>query len=57
MINGRSFFDRPIINDLKTYNNIIKIATGQGDAYTAACLLDYPNFEKYCKLIAIDLGK
>ena len=31
MINGRHFFDQPVKNDLKTYDNIRKIATGQGD--------------------------
>ena len=57
MIDGRNFFDQPIKNDLKTYDNIRKIATGQGDDYTTGCLLDYPYFEKYYKLIAIDLSK
>ena len=33
MINRRKFFDQPIKNDLKTYDNIRKIATGQGDDY------------------------
>ena len=41
MIDGRYFFDHPIKNDLKTYHNIRKIATGQGDDYTTGCLLDY----------------
>ena len=49
--------DQPIKNDLKTYDNIRKIATGQGDDYTTGCLLDYPYFKKYYKLIAIDLRK
>ena len=31
---GRDFFDQPIENDVKTYENIKKIATGQGDDYT-----------------------
>ena len=30
IIDGRNFFDQPIKNDLKTYDNIRKIATGQG---------------------------
>ena len=47
----------PIENDLKTYGNIRKIATGQGDNCTTGCLLDYPNFKKYCKLIALDLSE
>ena len=33
------------------------VATGQGDDYTTACLLDYPYFKKYYKLITIDLSK
>ena len=31
IIDGKSFFDQPIKNALKTCNNIIKIATGQRD--------------------------
>ena len=30
---------------------------GQGDDYTTRCLLGYPYFKKYCKLITIDLSK
>ena len=56
MIDGRNLFDKPLKNYLKTYN-IRKIATGQGDNYTTGCLLDYPYFKKYYKLIAIDLSK
>ena len=40
-----------------TYDNIRKIPAGQGDDYTIGCLLDYPYFKKYYKLIAIDLSK
>ena len=57
MIDGRNFFDQTIKNNLKTYNNIRMVATGEGDDYTAGCLQDYPYFEKCCKLIAIDLIK
>ena len=39
MINGRNLFDQPIKNDLKTYDNIIKIATDQGDDYTTGLSL------------------
>ena len=31
MIDGRIFFDQPIKNDLRTYDNIRKMAIGQGD--------------------------
>ena len=50
-------FDQPIKNDKITYDNIRKIATGQGDGYTTRCLLDYVYFKKYYKMIAIDLSK
>ena len=56
VINGKNFFDQSIKNYLKTYDNIRKIATGQGDDYITGCLLDYPYFKKYYKLIAIDLS-
>ena len=57
VINGRNFFDHPIKNNLITYDNIRKIATGQGDDYTTDCSLDYPYFKNYCKMIAINLSK
>ena len=37
MTNGRNFFDQPIKNDQITYDNIRKIATGQGDDCTTGC--------------------
>ena len=42
---------------MRTYGNIRKIATGQGDDYTTSCPLDYNYFKKYYKMIAIDLTK
>ena len=45
MIEERNFFDQPIKKDLKTYDNIRKIATGQVNDYTTGCLLDYPYFK------------
>ena len=40
---------------MTTYDNIRKIATGQGDNYTTGCLLDY--LYLYYKLTATDLSK
>ena len=57
MINGENFFDQPIKNNKVTYDNIRKIATGQGDDYTTGCLLDYPYFADTYKMIAVDLSK
>ena len=55
-IDDRSFFDQPI-NDIKTYENISKYPTGQGDDYTTGCLLDFPYFKENYKMIPIDLSK
>ena len=57
MINERDFFDQSIKSNLEAYDNIRKIATGQGDNHTTGCLLDYTYFRQYFKLIAIDLSK
>ena len=57
MVNERNFFDQTIKTDLRTYDNIQKIATGQGDDYTTGYLLDYRYFRKYYNLVAIDLSK
>ena len=57
MIDGRNFFDQPINNMNKTYENTRKITIGQGDDYTTGCLLDYSYFKENYKLIAIDLSK
>ena len=47
MIYGKNFCYLPVKNDLITYENIRKIATGQGDDYTTDCLLDYNNCKNY----------
>ena len=57
MIDEKLFFGQPVKNDLITYENIRKIATGREDEYTTGCLLDYNHFKNYYKIIAIDLSK
>ena len=57
MIDGENIFDQPINSMNKTYENIRNIAMGQGDDYTAGCLLDYAYFKENYKMIAIDLSK
>ena len=52
-IDGKNLLDQPIKADIKTYENIRKIATCQGDVYSTASLLDYPYFKENYKLIAI----
>ena len=57
MIDGKNFFDQLVKNDKVTYENIRKIAIGQGDEYPTGCLLDYTYLKKYYKMIAIDLSR
>ena len=42
---------------MRTYDNIRKIATGQGNDYGTGCQLDYNYFNNYYRIIAIDLSK
>ena len=46
MIDGKNFFDQPVINDLITYWNTQNIATGQRGDYTTVHLLDCNYFKK-----------
>ena len=57
MIVRIKFFDQPVKNNLKTYDNIRKITTSQRDDYTTGSVQDYNYFNKYYKIIAIDLSK
>ena len=57
MINGENFFDQPTKNNKIKYENIRKIAAGQGDDYTTGCLLHYSYFANTYKMIAVDLSK
>ena len=55
-IDGRNFYDQPINNLIKQYNELKKTSTGRGDDYTTGCLLDFAYFLKNYKLIAADLS-
>ena len=57
MIDGKHFFDQSINSELKTNENVRKIATGKGNDYTTACLLDYSYIKENYEMIAIDLSK
>ena len=39
LTDAQNVFDQPVKNDLRTYDKIRKISTGQGDDYTTGCLL------------------
>ena len=56
-IDGRNFYDQPVNDSIKQYDEVRKISTGKGDDYTTGCLLDFAYFEKNYKIIAADLSK
>ena len=45
-IDDRNFLGQPVKNDIRTYENIGEIVTGQEADYTTGCLLDYPFFKE-----------
>ena len=49
------FFDLPVKNEEEAYEKIIEI--GRNSEYNTGNLLDYEYFEKYYRLIALDLSK
>ena len=58
MIDGKIFFDQPVRNGKVTYENVRKIATGQGDDYLYNWLfIRLYLFQKNYKMIAMDLSK
>ena len=57
IIDRKNSFDQPIKDNKVTYENIRKIATGQGDDYTTGCLLDYTYSKNCYKMIVVDLSK
>lgn len=42
LVYDRNFIDQPVTNSTKTYENIGKIDTGQGDEFATDCFIDYP---------------
>ena len=57
LIDGRNFYDQPINDQIKKYDEIRKIPTGKGDDYTTGFLLHYQYFKDHYQLIAVDLSK
>ena len=45
-IDGKIFYDQPINDSIKQYDEVRKVSTVQGDNYTTGCLLDFRYFEK-----------
>ena len=56
-IDGRNFYDQPINDLIKQYDELRKVSTGQGDDYPTGCLLDFNYFNKNYRFIAVDVSK
>ena len=56
-IDGRNFYNQPINDLIKQYDEVRKVSTGQGDDYKTGCLLDFAYFKTNYRVIAADLSK
>ena len=43
-IDGRNFYDQPINDSIKQYDEVRKVSTRQGDDYMTGCLLGFAYF-------------
>ena len=57
LLEGRNFYDQPINDLIKQYDEVRKVSTGQGDDYNRWCLLEYAYFKEDYSLIEVDLTK
>ena len=56
LIDGRNFYDQPIGDEIRKYDELRKVTTGKGDDYTTGCLLDYKYFKDHYSIITCDLS-
>ena len=53
---SKNFYDQATDSNIKRYEEIRKLNTGQGDD-TTGCLLDYDYIKNHYRLTAVDLSK
>ena len=53
----KNFYEQAVDSDIKRYEEIRTLTTGQDEDYTTGCLLDYEYIKNHCKLIAVDLNR
>ena len=56
IINGKNVHDQPIDSDIKRYEEIGKLRTGQGEDYTNGYFFDYHFIKNHYRLIVVDLS-
>ena len=54
-VDERNFYNQPINDLIKQYDEVRKVSTVQSDDYRTGCLLDCPYFQNDYKLIAVDV--
>ena len=52
-----SFYDQEVDSDIRSYEEIRKLTTGQGEDYTTGCFLDYDYIKNHYRLKAVDLSR
>ena len=57
LVDGRKFYDEPINDIIKQYDEVRKVSMRYGDDYATGFLLDYPYFKDNYGLIAVNLSK
>ena len=55
-IDGRNFYDQPINDLIKQYDEGRKVPTGQSDDYTTGCLLDFAYLKNNFRSIANEIA-
>ena len=57
LIDGRNFYDQPISDEIKKYDELIKLCTGKSEDYTTECLLDFLYYKNHYLVKACGLSK
>ena len=57
IINGKNLYDQPIDSDIKPYQEIRKLTTGQGEDYTTGYLLNYEYIKNHYRFVTVDLSR
>ena len=56
LFDGRNFYDQPISDKIRKYDELRKVTTGEGEDYTTGCLLDYKYFKDHHLIITWHLS-
>ena len=56
IINEKNDYNQAIDSDIKRYEEVRKLKTGQVEDYTTWCFLDYDYIKNHYRLIAVDLS-